>query len=146
MTSHPLDTLILPQKTTQRVLIEEIPDEQHNTKTDTPEIETDPNDNSHVLTEDGRVSPDNSGDSRVPSEDTRLSTEVARVSTEDSRLPSDKSRQSTEDGDSGISIDIIQKLAEEVGSTVIDREPLNIEQKAREFKQRAVIDFEDIDD
>ncbi len=139
MTSHPLDTLILPQKTTQRVLIEEIPDEQHNTKTDTPEIETDPNDNSHVLTEDGRVSPDNSGDSRVPSEDTRLSTE-------DSRLPSDNSRQSTEDGDSGISIDIIQKLAEEVGSTVIDREPLNIEQKATEFKQRAVIDFEDIDD
>ena len=147
MTSHPLDSLILPQKTSQRVLIEELPDEHQDTKTDTPENESESNDNSRLSTEESRVFPDNSRlsteDSRGSTEDSRISSEDIRLSTKDSRESHDNSRMSS---DSGISIDIIQKLAEQVGSTVIEREPLNIEEKAREFKQKTGVDLEDIDD
>lgn len=109
MTSHPMELLIRPQKTRQRVLIEELPDElQHATEIDTPKI-----------------------------------AEECRASAEDSRTLTDNSRASS---DSGISIDIIQKLAEQVGSTVIEREPLNIEEKVKEFKGRTIVDFEDVDD
>ena len=164
MTSHPLNSLILPQKTSQRILIEELPDEEHNTKTDTQKSETDPNDNPQLLPEDSRVSNDNPRlttedarllaevaeestiDGRTPNEDTQLATIGARVVTKDSRVSADNVRQSTEDSDSGISIDIMQKLAEEIGSTLIEREPLNIEQKLNQFKQKAVVDFEEVDD
>jgi hypothetical protein len=214
LTSHPLESLILPQKSSQRILIEELPDEQHNTKTDTSKIENRVSrDDSYLLTEDSRASTENSAlttddarlltevanestvdcqmpsedtrvstedsrvssedsrvsteddrasredtrvftedsrasseDTRVSSEDTRVSTEDSRVSPKDSRVSPDNFRHSTEDGDLGISIDTIHKLAEQVGSTVIAREPLNIEQKLNEFKQNTAIDFEDIDD
>ena len=116
MTSHPLGTLILPQKTNQRVLIEELPDEQQNCKQDTSEIEA---------------------------QSTRVQHEASRLFTEDSRASDDSSLLSS---DSGISIDTIQKLAEQIGSTIIEREPLNIEEKVQEFKERKCIDFEDVDD
>ena len=113
--SHPLSSLILPEKTTQRVLIEELPDAQ-NTKTDTSGIEAE--------------------STRVPHEDTRLFTEDSRESNDSSQYSSD----------SGISIDTIQKLAEQVGSTIIEREPCNIEQKVKQYKERNLVDLEDIDD
>ena len=116
MTSHPLGTLILPQKTSQRVLIEELPDEQPYSKKDTSEIE---------------------------GQSTRVHHEASRLFTKDSRASDDSSLLSS---DSGISIDTIQKLAEQLGSTIIEREPLNIEEKVQEFKERKCIDFEDVDD
>ena len=164
MTSHPLDSLILPQRTSQRILIEELPEEGHNTKTDTQKSETDPKDNPQLLPEDSRESKDNPRattddarlltevthepivDGRTPNEDTQLATKGARVTTEDSRVSADNFRRSTEDSDSGISIDIIQKLAEEVGSTIMEREPLNIEQTLNQFKEKSVVEFEDVDE
>ncbi|XP_028394306.1 dynein assembly factor 1, axonemal-like isoform X2 [Dendronephthya gigantea] len=130
MTSHPMELLIRPEKTRQRVLIEELPDEpQHNTKIDTREIE--PVDKFQASTKDALT------------ERCRVSAEGNRVSVDDCRPLTDNPRASS---DSGISIDIIQKLAEQVGSTVIEREPLNIEEKVKEFKERTVEDFEDVDD
>ena len=121
-----MESLILPQKTSQRVLIEELPDVQRNTETDTQEIQVGVYDNSRTATRNGKESVE---DCRVSAGDSRESNDTFRVSS-----------------DSGISIDTIEKLAEQVGSTVIERKPLNIEQKAREFKQKGVVDFEDIDD
>lgn len=45
------------------------------------------------------------------------------------------------------SIDIIEKLASEVGST-IDREPLNVEEKLQEYRKHGElqVDLEEIDD
>lgn len=140
--SHPIEFLIPPQRTNQRILIEEISDEQQNTKTDTPDVYVAPVKENRVCDGGSRVRHEvvNDGlediDSRVCDDKTRAPIDNTRVSSDDIRSSSD----------SGISIDVIQKLAEEVGSTVIEREPLNIEQKVREFKQKNVLDVDDIDD
>ena len=99
-TSQPIQSLVTKHPSGKRTLIQELFNEQPNSRTDTSE--------------------------GVPDEDDALTT-----------------------GSEGscISIDVMQRLAAEVGST-IDREPLDIHQKLQEYRNRGEcdVDLEDIDD
>ena len=62
-------------------------------------------------------------------------------------VPDEDDALTTGSEGSCISIDVMQRFAAEVGST-IDREPLDIHQKLQEYRNRGEcdVDLEDIDD
>lgn len=149
--SDSMTSLILPKKRTERVLIEELPD----TKTDTPKNDSESDCNFRQSAENAGASTENSRRSsaniRCFYTDSILCTEHLLSSTKSHALPTDNERLCTEDSrvsldnffqvssDSGISIDTEQKLAQKVGSAVLEQD------QSDERKVKSGHDLDDID-